>query len=197
MSAAPTSNDPTPHITVQGKVDEATAQTFWALYLATFGDLATKAVARQVLHEEEFMAEMVDERVQKYLAWDEQGAPVAMATLTTHLETVPWISPQYFAHHYPEHAARGALYYLGFILVRHDRRRARVFSDMITQIVDVLVADKAVCAWDICGYNNEVVGLEAGIESLLHQVSEVSVDPIDTQTYYRASFTGRRPGGEA
>jgi len=179
--------------TVQAKVDEATAQTFYELYTATFGELATRAVARQLLTEDEFMAEMVDERVQKYLAWDEDGQAVAMSTLTRHLETVPWISPQYFSHHYPEHSARDAVYYLGFILVRHDRRRSHVFSEMITQIVDVLVADKAVCAWDICAFNNDVIRLQDNIEALLHRVSDVTVLPIDTQTYYSAEFSGRRP----
>jgi hypothetical protein len=187
-------NDGTPHITIEAKVDEATAQGFYDLYVSTFGDLATRAVARQLLHEHEFMEEMLDERVSKYLAWDEHGDAVAMATLTTHLETVPWISPQYFAHHYPEHSARRAVYYLGFILVRPDRRRSRIFSDMITEIVEVLVADRAVCAWDICAYNNEEVQLQANIEALLHRVSDVAVHPIDSQTYYRASFSGHGPG---
>lgn len=185
------------HVSVEAKVDEPTAQQFYELYVATFGDLATEAVARQLLHEHEFMEEMVDERVQKYLARDEDGVAIGMSTLTTHLETVPWISPQYFAHHYPEHSARGAVYYLGFILVRHDRRRSRVFSDMITSIVDVLVANRAVCAWDICAYNNSALRLEENIEALLHRVSEVEVHPIDTQTYYRAAFTGRRPARRA
>lgn len=186
-----------PQITIEAKVDEATAQDIYDLYVETFGDLATKAVARQLLHEHEFMEEMVDERVQKYLAWDEDGRAIGMSTLTTDLETVPWISPQYFAHHYPDHHARGAVYYLGFILVRHDRRRSRIFSEMITQIVDVLVANRAVCAWDVCAYNNDVLRLQDNIEALLHRVSDVAVHPIDTQTYYRASFSGRRPGDRA
>lgn len=178
-------------LTVESAVDENLARTFYELYLETFGDLASRAVARQLLHEHEFMAEMVDERVHKYLVWDETGEPVGMSTLTNHLETVPWISPDYFAHHYPEHSARGAVYYLGFILVRHDRRRARVFSDMVSRIVDVLVADRAVCAYDICAFNNDVLRLQDNIESLLRRISDVAVHPVDTQTYYTAAFSGR------
>src|SRR3954469_18405846 len=95
--------------TVEHRVDEPTAQRFFKLYLDTFGELAFRAVARQVLHEHEFMEEMVDPRVEKYLAWNPEGEAVGMCTLTKHLETVPWISPDYFAHHYPEHTARGAV----------------------------------------------------------------------------------------
>src|SRR3954464_14051950 len=111
-----------PRVTVETAVDIATARRFWKLYIETFGELATKAVARQVLHEDEFMAEMLDPRGEKYVTW-EDGQAVAMCTLTNHLETVPWISPEYFAYHYPEHTARNAVYYLGFILVAPGHRR--------------------------------------------------------------------------
>ena len=84
-------------VSIEKTVDDPTASRFWKLYVETFGDLATKAVARQLLHEHEFMEEMNDERVDKYLAHDESGQAVAMCTLTNHLETVPWISADYFA----------------------------------------------------------------------------------------------------
>jgi hypothetical protein len=180
-------------ITVEKEVDADTAARFWTLYQQTFGDLATRAVARQLLHEHEFMAEMLDHRVDKYLAWDEAGTAVGMCTFTNHLETVPWISPDYFRHHYPEHAARGALYYLGFILVSHDRRRTRLFSEMITEVVQVLIADRAVCGYDVCKFNNEVIHLGDAIETLLHRIADVEVEVVDTQTYYRALFAGTPP----
>ena len=175
-----------PSVTVEGAVDEATAQRFYGLYLKSFGDLATKAVARQLLHEHEFMEEMYDPRVDKYLARDETGDPVAMCTLTRHLETVPWISPAYFAHHYPEQTARDAVYYLGFILVDHDHRRSHLFIDMIRQVTQTLVDARAMCAYDICSYNTEVLGLADAIASLVTSVGDVEVTTIDTQTYYSA-----------
>ena len=42
------------------------------------------------------------------------GQPIGMITLTRHLESVPWISPEYFAARYPDQWARNAVYYLGF-----------------------------------------------------------------------------------
>ena len=76
-----------------------------------------------------------------------------------HLETVPWISPAYFAHHYPEQTARDAVYYLGFILVDHDHRRSHLFIDLIRRVTETLVDARAMCAYDICAYNDEVLGL--------------------------------------
>ena len=53
-----------------------------------------------------------------------------MITLTRHLESVPWISPDYFAARYPEQWARNAIYYMGFVLA-HPRNRERPFLDTI------------------------------------------------------------------
>ena len=177
-------------ITVETHIDLDTAQKFYELYLEAFGELATKAVARQVLHKHEFMDEMDDERVYKYLAWDKKGQVVAMCTLTSHLETVPWVSPAYFTHKYPEHASRGAVYYLGFVLVRPQYRRSHLFHQLIERVVEVLVSERAVCSYDVCGHNDEVLRLGGIIEALLHRIADVDVAPVDAQTYYTATFTG-------
>ena len=176
-------------ITVETHIDLDTAQSLYEFYLEEFGELATKAVARQVLHKHEFMDAMDDERVHKYLARDQQGQVVAMCTLTSHLETVPWVSPAYFTHRYPEHAARGAVYYLGFVLVRRQCRRSRLFRQLIERVVEVLVSERAVCSYDICGLNDDHM-LGGNIEALLHGISDVEVAPVDAQTYYTAMFTG-------
>lgn len=175
------------------EIDEATAERLYRLYTATFGDLAIRSVARQTLHREEFMAAMHDPRVDKYLARDSHGDPVAMCTLTRHLETVPWISPDYFAHHYPEYAARDAIYYLGFILVTHRHRRARVFGDMVRLLATTLMERRAMCAYDICAFNIDQVGLADSIRTLLHGVAEIDVRPVDTQVYFHAVPVN--PGG--
>jgi hypothetical protein len=179
-------------VTVEHVIDDATARRFYDLYVDTFGELAIKAVARQVLHEDEFMEEMKDPRIEKYVAWDENGEAVAMCTLTNHLETVPWISPAYFAHHYPEHTARDAVYYLGFILVAHSHRRSRLFLEMIRRVSQTLVEKRAMCGYDICSYNNEVLGLSASLDTMLQSMAHIDVAAVDTQTYYRAIALGPR-----
>jgi hypothetical protein len=181
-----------PAVSIETTVDDTTAVRFWELYLETFGDLKTLAVARQLLHEHEFMEEMRDERVDKYLARDESGEAVAMCTLTTHLETVPWISPDYFAHHYPEHTARGVVYYLGFILVAHEHRRSHVFLEMIQQVAGTIIDQRGMCAYDICAHNVEVLGLADAIAALLQSVADIDVNTVDTQRYYTAVAMGPR-----
>ncbi len=80
-------------ITIETAIDDEHAETFYQLYLAAFGPLRTRAAARQVLHKNEFFAEMTDARVWKYVAWADEDTPIAMTTITKSLDTVPWISP--------------------------------------------------------------------------------------------------------
>ena len=129
-------------ITVETAVDPETALSYYQLYRDTFGALATKAVARQLLHEHEFLEEMLDPRVQKYVAWDECGQVVGLSTLTSELETVPLISAAYFAHHSPEHTARVAVYYQGFTLVHRGYRQSRVFQVLTERVVELRESDR-------------------------------------------------------
>ena len=169
------------------RVDDVTARRFYALYLETFGELAIRAVNRHLLRREEFMAVMVDPRIDKIVIQDDaSGELIAMCTLTNDLETVDWVSPEYFAHHYPDHWSRGAVYYLGFSLVASRRRRTQLFSELITHVTRVVEADKAMCAWDICMFNNETIGLDQAVEAIVNRTASFDIRAVDTQTYYAA-----------
>ncbi len=182
-------------ISLETVVDDETAAIYHRLYRATFEELVTKAAERQVLHDDEFFQDMRDPRVHKYVARGEDGRVVGMSSITSHLETVPWINPEFFALRYPEHAARGAIYYLGFTLVDPQARRSRVFAAMVDRIVEMLARERAVCTWDICGHN-DLAGLGASIDKIVHRTAEATIDAVDRQTYYAATFTGRAPGND-
>jgi len=182
---------------VVSTVDEETAQRFWSLYRETFGRLAVAAVNRHLLSEHEFMEVMGDERVDKYLVCeDATGEAIAMCTLTNHLETVTWVSAEYFAHHYPDHAARNAVYYLGFSLVGATHRRAQLFTALITRVSQTLVDKGAMCAYDICQHNNQTIGLGDAVGAMIQSVAPIEVQAVDTQTYYAAVPVATTKTGE-
>lgn len=176
-------------ITVEKELDYVTARSYYELYRETFGPMETRAVARQLLHESEFIEEMIDGRVLKYVAWSPEGEAIGMTTLTSDLATVPWISPAYFAHHYPEHDARGAIYYLGFTLVQPAHQGAHVFHAMIATILQDIIAQRPVVAWDMCLVNDER-GLGGSAGRLLSSLADVTIVQIDQQNYYAGSFHG-------
>jgi hypothetical protein len=176
---------------MESTMDDLTAQMFYDLYLAAFEPMRARAAARNVLHQDEFFAEMNDTRVSKYVAWDADGRAVGLTTLTNDLHSVPWISPEYFAAQFPEHTARNAVYYLGFTLVHPDARRGSTFTDMIGHVLSRLVADRAVVGCDICSYNITAHSFDQNIIKMLTAAAEVTVEVLDTQTYYSAEFRGK------
>jgi pyruvoyl-dependent arginine decarboxylase len=176
-------------VTMEKEVDYATAKLYYQLYRDTFGELETTAVARQLLHESEFLEEMLDPRVEKWVAWDDEGQAIGMTTLTKDLATVPWIEPGYFAHNYPEHHARDAIFYLGFTLVHPAHRGIHIFHAMIEPMTKRVAAENAVCAWDMCLANDER-GLGGSAGRLIRSLANATIEPIDKQTYYAATFHG-------
>jgi len=174
-------------VTVEKEVDYVTARRYYELYRATFGAMETKAVARQLLHESEFIEEMLDPRVLKYVAWNEEGEAIGMTTFTSDLSTVPWISPAYFEHHYPEHHARGAIYYLGFTLVHPDYQGGHVFHSMLGPMWDLVRDQRPVVAWDMCLVNDEL-GLGGSAGRLFSTFADVTVVQVDRQNYYVGDF---------
>jgi len=181
-------------VTIEPTIPAYLVSSFYDLYVAAFGPLRTRAAARQVLTLHEFAGEMADPRVDKYVVWDGDGRggerAVALTTFTNDLATVPWIEPAYYAHHYPDHFERGAVYYLGFTLVHPGLHQAGVFRLTVARIVERLVAERAVCAWDICAHNDTVLELGAGIERVITRLAEVTVGSVDVQTYYASTFHG-------
>jgi len=173
-------------VTVESTIDTSVVEAFYALYVAAFDPLRTRAAARHVLTAGEFAAEMHDPRIDKYVVWDDGGEPVALTTLATDLSAVAWISPEHMAARYPEHAERGAVYYLGFTLV-HPQRGHRAFALTIGALTRRLAEDRAVCGFDVCAYN------DAGNlgRSLVRAFGRdrVSPDRIDVQTYYAADYS--------
>ncbi len=178
-------------VTVEKELDYATARHYYDLYRQTFGPMETQAVARQLLHESEFIEEMLDSRVHKYVAWSADDEAIGLSTVTKELSTVPWISPAYFAHHYPEHHARDAIYYFGFLLVEPAHQGAHISKAMIATVLKDVLPHQPVVAWDICSVNDQK-GLGGSVGRLLSSLSDVTLVKVDQQSYYAASFHGPR-----
>ncbi len=175
-------------ITVETAIAEDETELFHELYELAFGPLRSRAIARQVLHRNEFHAEMTDTRVDKIVARTETGEPIGLTTLTRHLDTVPWISPEYFATRFPQQAERDAIYYAGFTLVAPTARHGAAFHAMISTVVRILAAAGGVVGWDICSYNNSQLSFSDALRNAVGEQANVEVAVEDSQTYYAARF---------
>ncbi|QXQ12841.1 hypothetical protein [Skermania piniformis] len=160
--------------------------TFQQLYEAAFGPLRVRAAARHVLYEHEFRAEMADPRIDKIVAWADDGEPVGLTTFTNQLESVPWISPEFFRSRYPEQAARNAIFYLGFVLVHPHAMHSGAFRDMVAEAYRRTIAARGVCGWDICGFNDGQFQLGRASEKIITAWGNTLVETVDHQTFYAA-----------
>jgi hypothetical protein len=64
----------------------------------------------------------------------------------------------------------------------------RALEQMIETGVRRLVAARAVCAFDVCAYNDVGRQFTARVTETLHQLADVTVDHLDSQQYYSATF---------
>lgn len=165
--------------------DEATA--LYPHYERTFGPLRTAAAARHVLNLEEFVEDMADERIDKWVATDEAGDFLGISILVTDLDAVPWASPDFYQARHPEHVARNAVWYLGFTMTIPGEQGGGIFATMLTHMMEAAVAEQVIVAWDMCEANVRV-GLNDGIMSMLLNGAGAPSITVDTQTYYTADF---------
>jgi hypothetical protein len=175
--------------TLEYHVEPELADEFYDLYETAFGPLRVQALARQVLTRSEFSTQMADAAVMKYVAWDDDGHPVGLCTLTRHLETVPWISPEYFAARYPQHWARDAIWYFGFVLAHPSQRHARFLDQMIEVGVGELVEQRAICGYDMCAFNDGILGLGPRLAHSFERITGVAPQLADAQSYYTLDFS--------
>ena len=68
-------------------------------------------------------------------------------------------------------------------LVAPQHRRSKVFRLMIEEVADHVLEARGVCGWDVCAYNEEVLGFSTMIGQLLHSRLDCTIEEIDVQRY--------------
>ncbi|MDP9821776.1 hypothetical protein [Nocardioides massiliensis] len=175
------------HVERRTKLPEDEATVLYPHYERTFGPLRTAAAARHVLSLEEFVEDMADERIDKWVATDGEGNFLGLSILVTDLAAVPWASAEFYAARHPEHVARGAVWYLGFTMTIPGEQGGGIFATMLTAMMEAAVAEEVIVAWDMCEANVRA-GLNDGIMGMLLKGAGAPSIQVDTQTYFTADF---------
>jgi hypothetical protein len=164
----------------------------WRFYRDAFAPLATRAVQRHMLHETEFDELIADTRIDKYVAVRD-GAVVGLSAMTAELDAVPLISPEYFAHRWPQLYAQRRIFYCLFVGVHRDREQGRgVFVALQDRMYRRQVGPASgMCVLDVCGWNEERLKLPWTIESIMATVAgSASAERLDSQSYWLYEFPG-------
>lgn len=166
------------------------AEQFLRVYRAGFAPLELRSPARQALTDDEFRAEMSNPLVTKFVAFDDYGEAGAMAIIATDLSIVPWISVPYYAHHFPEHYARGAVFYVNAVVVRPDRQGGPWSKVVLEDMYRFVAEHRALMAFDVCGYNVDTVKLVETTARSAHRIAHVETAELDQQRYYAFDMAG-------
>ena len=165
------------------------AEDAWKLYLQSFDELRTLAVQRHVMYGDEFDAVMADSRVEKFLAFSEDGSLQGISTMTAALMAVPLVSPEYFASRWPARYQAGRIYYIGFLAVHPDSHGTGVFGEMVKVMTGEVAAVDGLAVIDVCTYNKDRLHLPRAINSLAATwASHVSMTVLDAQSYVSYDF---------
>jgi ribosomal protein S18 acetylase RimI-like enzyme len=161
------------------------ADQAWDLYCLAFAELRVAAAQRHVMNRAEFDGVMADERVGKYLAVEPATGQLAgLATFTNVLEAMPLISPDFFAHRWPELVAQHRVWYLGFFAVAPSFRGRGAFEEVIERMWSEVRVHGGVAALDVCGYNTGL-GLPLAIRRTLESLTpQVVSEQVDVQAFW-------------
>jgi GNAT superfamily N-acetyltransferase len=181
---------PKGHVEILERVPVDVGEDFLKLYRQAFGPLETRSPARQWLTNEEFRHDLVDPSVLKFVTRAADGNIVGLAFMATDLGTVPWISEPYFAHRFPDHYARGAIYYFGAMLVRPERQGGPWAMYLLDHIIRYVTERRGIGCFDCCGFNIDTTALPELVSRASHRVIRYDMQLLDRQEYFAVVSDG-------
>lgn len=179
-------------ITRESTVNSELTEKFWGLYEGAFAPLRESSPCRQFFRYEEFVGEMADERVLKFVLWDDDGSALAMSLVAVDLEAVPWISPEYFAARFPEQFAAGTIYYFGAILVEPNSQGMKYSEILLEELENFVVRNKGIAAFDCYSENNK--WLPRIIRETTERQANLDCIELDSQHYWAYPARGFKQG---
>ena len=161
----------------------------WDFYQDVFAEVDALAANRHLMTYDEFVHVMADGRVQKWLAFHDDGHLIGMSTITNDLAAWPLISPAFFARRYPSQYERRAIWYIGLVGCNAEGTRAHAFRDLIARMQPQVEASGGIFVQDFCVYNVGVRRMPEATRAILRRInSTVEFGRIDAQEFWAGSF---------
>lgn len=178
------------------RLDDELLARAYTLYAHVFEEINELAAQRHLLTHAEFSDVATDPRIIKLLAYDSTGNLNGIATITNTLEAWPLISPPFYRRLFPNHYARQAIWYVGFVGVRP--RTPHVFRALVSELFTHVRSNDGVVAMDFCTFNQDVLDMPHRTLAMLKGWHEGSrVQKMDAQTTWLYEFDGPAPAAAA
>lgn len=169
---------------LESAVPTETTETFLPTYRESFAPLATQSAQKQLLSDEEFRQLMGSPTTLKICGWTEDDELAALAVVAMDLSLVPWLSEPFFAAHYPDEHARGAIGCVMTILVGHQHRDQPWIIGLVQAIAAHIAAVTGIALFDCCKANVEVAKFPELIAAVTPAWVGLEAELLDYQNYY-------------
>jgi hypothetical protein len=165
----------------------------WSLYNVAFEELRSMAAQRHVMVREEFVENMRDHRIIKFMAIDDSGAIRGLSTYTNDLSSMHLISPDYFEQRWPQQFADHDIWYVGFVGIHPEERHAGLYDLLITEMTARHRGKPAVVGMDVCGRNAKIGFPQGTLKIVSRQYDNVTLERRDEQSYWTFDFSAASP----
>lgn len=171
-------------------VDKETHKAAWELYEGAFGDLRSLAVQRHLMYQSEFDEVILDQRIEKYLCFGEDGELCGLSTYTNDLFAMPLIAPEYFERRWPELYRENKVWYCGFVAVDSEARSTPAFYALVEAMYRKAAEQNGIIALDFCRYNDDLRHMSRVIRLMLHRLSAgaLQAECMDQQSFWIYEF---------
>ncbi|HET6531056.1 MAG TPA: hypothetical protein VFH03_10655 [Actinoplanes sp.] len=147
------------------------------------------AVQRHLMYQSEFDEVMRDERVDKYLCYDDDGTLCGLSTYTNNLWAMPLIAPEYFERRWPELYDQRKIWYCGFVAVGSTARSTRAFAELVEAMYLTAANQNGIIALDFCQFNDDERHMSRVIRLMLQRLSGgVKAECMDRQAFWVYEF---------
>jgi len=165
-------------------------ERLWELYELAYRRTAEESATREMFFRSEFDSALADSRNRLWVLWADD-MPVAMVLIATDIGATRYLSQPFFERHFTEHARRGAVHYILFVVV-HPRYAAKgALTRMARDVLGSEAAEGALLVFDSPEYNQPRD--DGGVALLMERLAKMVVSgapivPLDVSRYYGIDF---------
>ncbi|HEY0519982.1 MAG TPA: hypothetical protein VGC84_10865 [Ilumatobacteraceae bacterium] len=171
-------------------VERGLVERLWDLYELAYHRTAEDSASREMFFRSEFDEAIADSTNRLWILWADDE-PVAMVLIATDISSTRYLSSRFFDRHFTDHARRGAVHYILFVVV-HPRYVARgALTRMARDVLGTEAAEGVLLVFDSPEINQprDDGGIALMMERLANMVaSGAPLVPLDVSRYYGIDF---------
>lgn len=171
-------------------VERGLLERLWNLYEAAYRRTAEQSASREMLYRSEFESALADPTNRLWVLWADEE-PIAMVLIATDIAATRYLSALYFERRFADHARRGAVHYILFVVVHPSFAAKGALARMARDVLGTEAAEGVLLVFDSPEYNQpaDEGGTALMMERLAKMVtSGAPIVTLDVSRYYGIDF---------